>query len=87
MSIDICDEMNVQFFYMERTHCLTDHSRPYVGTAYSDIDDIGYRLAGETLPFPGVNLLRETAHLVKNGLNVGNDIFSIDQNFLVTGSP
>src|SRR3989442_1307876 len=56
------------------------HAGPEPRPADSDIDDVPNPLSGVAAPCAASNLSSEIRHLFENRMNIGNDIFSIDDN-------
>src|SRR5206468_8096944 len=54
------------------------HDGPEIRAADSDIDDAPNPLSGVAAPCSASNLSSEIRHLFENRMNIGNDIFSID---------
>ena len=54
------------------------HARTEVGTADTDINDVGNRLAGIALPFARAYARAERLHLIEYAIDVGHDVFSVD---------
>ena len=62
------------------------HDRAEVGTADADIDHVADALAGVALPFAAANAIGKRGHLVEDIVHQGNDVFTVHEDGLVTGS-
>ncbi len=78
-AIDVGDEMDAQAGLAVGLEGLGDHDRAEVGAADADVDDIGDRLAGISLPLAGADGLGEFAHVRQHGVDAGHDVLAIDQ--------
>jgi hypothetical protein len=78
-TIHIGDETKGHVSLAVILQCLVGHRRPEVRAADADVDDISNALPGMALPYSAVDAFGKLRHLVKHGVNLGNDIHAINE--------
>lgn len=70
--------MNLKSFLPIRSKRFGYHHRPEIGASDSDVDDIGYALAGVAPPCAAANLVGKNSHLGEHSIDSGHHILAIN---------
>ena len=85
--IDVRNEPAFEAGLPVRQQSLVDHHRSEVGATDADVDHGPDLLAGDPGPLAGAHLVREGEHLVKDRVDVGDDILAVDHQLRVARQP
>ncbi len=79
-AVDVGDKVDAQAGLAIRLQRLADHLRAEVRPADADIDDIGDRLAGVSLPCARADGFAERPHLGQHSVDFRHHVFAIHEN-------
>ena len=84
-AVDVGDEAEGEVALAVVLERLVGHHRAEVRAADADVDDVADGLAGVALPLAGADAVGEGGHLVEHRVDVGDDVFSVDEDALAFG--
>jgi hypothetical protein len=83
-AIHVTDEVQTQISLGVGFECLAHHDGAEIATADANVDDIGNRFAGVSFPCSRANQIAKSSHVLKNSVDLGHDILTVNENRTVT---